>query len=104
MSDYQIDRQNAALMKLVAHEARFGRPLHDRRSVSGATPIRGASPADNALLENARDYAPKPSAEAATVWALIGGLVVVAAVKAMPYVVAAVIGVLWTVGLLGLAS
>ncbi|MFA9204943.1 MAG: hypothetical protein ACEQSH_00645 [Bacteroidia bacterium] len=97
MSRYQIHRDLDATL---AEYQEFA----NRRTGPRSTPIRPADPVHNALLENARDYKPKPSAEAATVWAVCGGLIVVAAVKAMPYVIAAVVGTLWTVGLLGLVS
>lgn len=60
---YKIERENDALLKLIAHEARFGRPETDRRARSGATPVRPADPVNNALLQNAQDYPMRHGAE-----------------------------------------
>jgi hypothetical protein len=61
MSRYQIERENDALLKVLEHEARFGRPEVERRS--RATPVRPADPVNNALLQNAQDYPLKAGAE-----------------------------------------
>ena len=68
---YKIERENDALLKLIAHEARFGRPMTDRRARAGATPVRPADPVNNALLQNAQDYPLKPAGEALTAIACV---------------------------------
>ena len=69
---YKIERENDALLKVIAHEARFGRPETDRRVRAGATPVRPADPVNNALLQNARDYPLKPASEALAAIACVG--------------------------------
>lgn len=71
MNRADLEREADALLKVIAHEARFGRPETDRRVRAGATPVRPADPVNNALLQNAQDYELKPAGELGAALAMV---------------------------------
>ena len=71
MNRADLEREADALLKVIAHEARFGRPETDRRARAGATPVRPADPVNNALLQNAQDYELKPAGELGAALAMV---------------------------------